>query len=33
MDGLGGNGLLKTYSLSMDDKMAARAFGGARNYR
>ena len=29
MDGLDGNGLLKT--LSMEDKMAAGAFGRARN--
>ena len=27
-----GNGLLKTYTLSMKDKMAAGAFGRARNY-
>ena len=27
MDGLDGNGLLKTYALSMEDKMAAGAFG------
>ena len=31
-DGLDGNGLLKTYALSMEDKMAAGAFGRARNY-
>ena len=27
-----GNGLLKTYALSMENKMAAGAFGRARNY-
>ena len=26
------HGLLKTYALSMEDKMAARAFGHARDY-
>ena len=26
------HGLLKTYALSMEDKMAAGAFGRARNY-
>ena len=31
IDGLDGNGLLKTYALSMEDKMAAGAFGRARN--
>ena len=29
--GLDGNGLLKTYALSIEDKMAAGAFGCARN--
>ena len=32
IDGLAGNGLLKTYTLSMEDKMAADAFGHAKNY-
>ena len=32
IDGLDGNGLLKTYALSMEDKMAAGAVGRARNY-
>ena len=32
IDGLDGNGLLKTYAMSMEDKMAAGAFGRARNY-
>ena len=32
INGLDGNGLLKTYSLLMEDKMAARVFGCARNY-
>ena len=32
MDGLDGNGLLKTYAHSMEDKMAAGTFGRARNY-
>ena len=33
MDGLDGNGLLKTYALSiLEDKMAAGAFECARNY-
>ena len=32
IDGLDGNGLLKTYVLLMEDKMAAGAFGRARNY-
>ena len=27
IDGLDGNGLLKIYALSMEDKMAAGAFG------
>ena len=27
-----GNGLLKTYALSMEDKMAAGAFGRTRSY-
>ena len=31
-DGLDGNGLLKTYALSMEDKLAAGGFGHARNY-
>ena len=31
-DGFDGNRLLKTYVLSMEDKMAAGAFGLARNY-
>ena len=30
--GLDGNGLFKTYALSMEDKMAAKAFRRARNY-
>ena len=30
-DGLDGNGLLKIYALSMEDEMAAGAFGRARN--
>ena len=29
IDGLDGNGLLKTYTLSMEDKMAAGVFGRA----
>ena len=32
MNGLDGNGLLKTYAHSMEDKMAAGTFGRARNY-
>ena len=32
IDGLDGSGLLKIYALSMEDKMAAGAFGRARNY-
>ena len=32
IDGLDENGLLKTYALSIEDKMAAGAFGRARNY-
>ena len=32
IDGLDRNGLTKGYALSMEDKMAARAFGRARNY-
>ena len=32
IDGLDGSGLLKTYTLSMEDKMAVGAFGRARNY-
>ena len=32
IDGLHGNGLLKTYALLMEDKMAAGAFERARNY-
>ena len=32
MDGLNGNGLLKRYAFSMEDKMAAGAFERARNY-
>ena len=32
IDGLDGNGLLKRYALSMEDKMAAGSFGRARNY-
>ena len=31
-DGLDGNGLLKTYVLSIEDKMAAGLFGRARDY-
>ena len=31
-DGLSGNGLLKIYALSMENKKAAGAFGRARNY-
>ena len=30
MDGLNGNGLLKRYAFSMEDKMAAGAFGRER---
>ena len=33
INGVDGNGLLKTYgTLSLQDKMAAGAFGRARNY-
>ena len=32
IDGLDGSGLLKIYAFSMEDKMAAGAFGRARNY-
>ena len=32
IDGLDGNGLHRTYALSMEKKMAAGAFGRARNY-
>ena len=32
VDGLDGNGLLKAYVFFMEDKMAAEAFGRARNY-
>ena len=32
MDGSDGNGLLKAYVFSMEGKMAAGAFGRARNY-
>ena len=32
VDGLDGNGLLKRYALSMEDKMAAGAFRRAKNY-
>ena len=32
IDSLDGNGLLKTYAFSIEDKMAAGAFGRARSY-
>ena len=32
IDDLDGNGLLKGYTLSMEDKMLAGPFGRARNY-
>ena len=32
VDGLDGNGLLKTYVFSMEDKMAAEPLGHAKNY-
>ena len=32
IDGLDGNNLLKTYAFSTNDKMAAGAYGRARNY-
>ena len=32
IDGLDGNGLLKAFVFSMEDKMAAGAFGRARDY-
>ena len=32
IDGLDGNRLLKAYTFLMEDKMAAEAFGHAKNY-